>query len=969
MKKKAGSQAAPATTVLTDTQEFDLSEEAAINRDFFLKPYTGEGAGTGSINLALTFDSGVSADSITYILIKLDEENSIALKKNTISGNTNNGKWAVTGSFTYESNPIIKITSINSGVYHAVLSFYNSDGDDKVSLYSVLQEINVFPGMETNRWVLPSDFLNENGYFKITQAMVDNYIIRDFYVGNCGTATPDDSTGNGGPYKPYATVAKAVDVIKKLPLVDSENNTIEYTIHVKDGTQNNVESQISINRHITIECWKYDFGDTKGSATLTWNSETTGSMFSIKNNSSLTIEGVKSAGDNPTWSGLVLDGNKGAGKTGQGITIDLGVSGVLQMKGGEIRNFNSGNTNGPGIAVNGRTASFVMTGGKISSNETSGSGGGVYAYLTPFTMTDGLISGNKAQNGGGIALQGSSTSDSSSAIMNMKGGVISGNTAITSGGGIYNTWGTIYMSGNAIVGDSSQSEHATAVSFSNKARDGGGIFSAGNNNKLYLGYTPNTESDGKPVPDNDFSGGIFYNYSTQTSIGSGGQTSGGGLCLHMTEMKLNKCKIMNNGAGCGGGGIITSGSASCLIGDDSIISGNSANGFGFGVYFNSTGSFCIEGSAYLAHNDDIYLGSGKIITITGALNPPAEANGKVATITPGSYNSTNPVLEVSTDPDPTTTLADECGKFAVTPNNSVNYRLGSDGKLHKIVSVSNPTELQNAIQAASTSGDAITISDNIAITQGFSGTESQKLSIDGNNVNRLKMESSTSDIEFQCIDFTNGKINTNEQEGGMLSLNGNGSNSLTIKNCSFRNCSTYDRDKDNNRGGALYIAGFKNVTIEDCEFSANNGDAGSYRDYLATSGGFIYLSTPEGATVYINRCSFTGGYASHGGAIAIHLDDIQGTVTTPSEMNIDSCTFTKNHADWNGGAIDFSKGSKITIKNSTFTDNAVDNFNGEIGSGNVYIHDNRTVTLTGSCTIDETEIIGAQENVEKTSSF
>ncbi len=439
---------ASATTVLTDTQEFDLSEEAAITRDFFLEPAA---TGTGSINLVFELASGVSADSVTASGLS---DTAVTL---TESGS----------SFTLENDPV------SSGRYTVTFNFnkVEVEGENTITtlVYSTTQEINVFPGMTTDRWIVPSAFLNEADAFCVTSAMVDNCRRTDYFVGNCGTAAPNDTTGRGSLYKPYATVAKAVEVINSLPSSNSQNNPIEYKLHIKDSLAEDIASAISINKHVTIECWKDSVNDKQGTSTLTWTG-TTGSMFSIGSGGSLTIEGVKSDGDNPTWSGLVLDGNKDAGKTGQGITI--AASGSLQMKGGEIRNF-SYTSEGAGVAVDG---SFTMAGGKISGNETSSNGAGVYVNGTDFS---------------------------------------------------------------------------------------------------------------------------------------------------------------------------------------------------------------IKGSAYVASDNDVYLPSGKKITIAGALTPPAAANGKVAKITPYNYTSTNSWIELSTNPAPvpTTTLAAECGKFAVTPNGTQAYCVDSSGHL------------------------------------------------------------------------------------------------------------------------------------------------------------------------------------------------------------------------------------------------------------------------------------------------
>ena len=70
-----------------------------------------------------------------------------------------------------------------------------------------------------------------------------------------------------------------------------------------------------------------------------------------------------------------------------------------------------------------------MTSGTISGNTASTSGGGVYNTGT-VTMTSGTISGNTASNyGGGVNNSGTFT---------MNGGTISGNTSSFYSGGVEN---------------------------------------------------------------------------------------------------------------------------------------------------------------------------------------------------------------------------------------------------------------------------------------------------------------------------------------------------------------------------------------------------------------------------------------------------------------------------------------------------------------------------------------------------
>lgn len=99
-------------------------------------------------------------------------------------------------------------------------------------------------------------------------------------------------------------------------------------------------------------------------------------------------------------------------------------SGTFEMTDGNITD-----NNGRGVYVANNTT-FTMNSGNITGNgNIVANGGGVYVDGT-FTMRDGVISGNVANtSGGGVAVQFYGT-------FNMRGGTITGNKAGSNGGGV-----------------------------------------------------------------------------------------------------------------------------------------------------------------------------------------------------------------------------------------------------------------------------------------------------------------------------------------------------------------------------------------------------------------------------------------------------------------------------------------------------------------------------------------------------
>ncbi len=118
-------------------------------------------------------------------------------------------------------------------------------------------------------------------------------------------------------------------------------------------------------------------------------------------------------------------------------------------------------------------------------------------------------------------------------------------------------------------------------------------------------------------------------------------------------LTLENIKLKNGKADQGGGAYV---SGTLVMKDSSSIESCTASDKGGGVYVN--GTFKMSGSAKVDTNSDVYLASGKTITVTGAL-----ANTPAARITPDSY----------TDGRILATDNAEKSNFTVTPKNGNEY--------------------------------------------------------------------------------------------------------------------------------------------------------------------------------------------------------------------------------------------------------------------------------------------------------
>lgn len=221
-------------------------------------------------------------------------------------------------------------------------------------------------------------------------------------------------------------------------------------------------------------------------------------------------------------------------------------------------------------------------------------------------LTDGItLTGGTADRGGSIYI--------SSGTFEMSGGKISGNTATGDGGGaIYNENGQIKITGGVLS--------------YNSAENGGAIFDA---------------TSGLV---NTIEGAEFSNNSA---------TNNGGAILTSSDQFSIKNTTLKNNTATGGtiysaGGAIYIGTNGKLTLSNVVITGNKAPKGG-GIYVYSSSSILnIQGVTQVYNNtlldgtttNNIYLPTGKLITITGALTDGSDnANIGVSMETPGTFTS------------------------------------------------------------------------------------------------------------------------------------------------------------------------------------------------------------------------------------------------------------------------------------------------------------------------------------------
>ena len=232
----------------------------------------------------------------------------------------------------------------------------------------------------------------------------------------------------------------------------------------------------------------------------------------------------------------------------------------------------SGGINGSELSVSGinalvgcyNSAVVNMYGGTVYGNSKGGNGGGVHVnYRGKFHMFGGSISGNTATVGGGVYV-GSNTSE-----FVMYGGIIANNIAAQGGGiGDKNT-ATDELSVVTLKGGTLSGNLATGTK--ELPAEGGGIYM----------------SDGTLTVDG---GTIFHNTAYGSDFAGGITGGGGGICqnggtLTVTGGTISRNKAMGTlntaDVPSGGGGILCKGSKFLVSGG--TISENEATTFGGGI--------------------------------------------------------------------------------------------------------------------------------------------------------------------------------------------------------------------------------------------------------------------------------------------------------------------------------------------------------------------------------------------------
>ena len=296
---------------------------------------------------------------------------------------------------------------------------------------------------------------------------------------------------------------------------------------------------------------------------------------------------------------------------------------TLDMFGGKLTGGKVTKGGGGGaIAMDDQQCIFNMYGGTIKNN-TAKNGGAFFSTTGgSINLTGGTISGNKATmssnnaGGGAIYMRGCGT------ITITGSAEITGNSSSLDGGAILMGWGTITISDSARLTGNTASRWGGAICLCTDANKTSVLNMTGGE------ISGNKAAEGGAVEVLDAN--CTFNLSGGKIINNSSSGDGGAIYLNQEPSVLNMTggEISGNTATGNGGGVYIYRSGSVCNLSNGTISGNKANGSGGGIYIspknsgklNISGIPVVKGNTVSDKANNVYLPSGKTLTISGAMS-------------------------------------------------------------------------------------------------------------------------------------------------------------------------------------------------------------------------------------------------------------------------------------------------------------------------------------------------------------
>lgn len=268
--------------------------------------------------------------------------------------------------------------------------------------------------------------------------------------------------------------------------------------------------------------------------------------------------------------------------------------GTLDIQGGALRN-----SSGKRIVL-AESGTLTMEGGYIVGGGSQGNpGGGIYVTNGTLNISGGVVAANRGNSGGGIYVN--------SGELNISGGAVAGNEVINghsdNGGGIYVNSGTLNLSGGYVTNNYKACDCNDCQGDVNNTHGGGIALANSSVMNMTGGYVTGNYSGlaGGGIYAGFFGHNVGFTMSGGTIAGNCAELGeGGGLriaggtngVIQATSKVYITNNITNSNNDWGGGGIFVQEKGNLSI-VNSLITNNSAGGFGGGVGACPTGETLI----------------------------------------------------------------------------------------------------------------------------------------------------------------------------------------------------------------------------------------------------------------------------------------------------------------------------------------------------------------------------------------
>ena len=354
-----------------------------------------------------------------------------------------------------------------------------------------------------------------------------------------------------------------------------------------------------------------DANSAAGVDTITFTAGLTGTI-DVQSDLPVLDEGIDLQG--PGASVITIDGGwtaAGGAATGHSLFVlgDIDVSeGASTISGVTITGGNSSDNpdnSGGAIQKYYGDADLTITDVVLTGNFADNDGGAVSLYATDGTVTirDSVISNNVAADDGGAL----SANGDGALVLTLNNVEITGNTAVSDGGGLYLYEGSFTIVNSTIDGNTTDGDgggihfyggsltlNNVEITGNDAAENGGGLYS----NDGSLTIVDSTISGNSALYDG---GGIYFEDGTLTIVEStisgntAGDGDGGGIRIQDGSLTIVESTISGTTAGDGGSGGLGNGGGGGLWLDDidgtisdTTISGNTAGDGGGGIYLYET---------------------------------------------------------------------------------------------------------------------------------------------------------------------------------------------------------------------------------------------------------------------------------------------------------------------------------------------------------------------------------------------